>query len=297
MSFATLEGVLASAVADAGTFSGSYPSGTGRGDFVNGAEHKLLVNQTLYAAPADFTIAFGASTWTITWSGGYTLAAESRYRVQLDMPGEAATLLDASGDEVLNTVPVTPVWIDLGAPAASDDDALRAAASISAAGDLTLLSAGQTFDVPRNVIITSAGDDSADTFTVTGTDAYGDTVVETITGANIGVAAGKKAFKTITTISASGASAGTVKIGYGDVLGLPVHLPVTSLVLKEIEDSAAATAGTLVAGLSVLTEATATNADVRGTYDPNSACDGSKSFQILAAVPNATFKGVPQYAG
>jgi hypothetical protein len=61
--------------------------------------------------------------------------------------------------------------------------------------------------------------------------------------------------------------------------------------------TASASAGTFVAGLSVNTISTATTADVRGTYDPSAACDGSKAFELLVNLSDPTFKGVPQYDG
>lgn len=301
--FATLEGYLASAVANGGTFSGAYPAGTGRGDFVNGKEHKLLVNQSLYAAPEAFTVALGASTWTVTWNGGYTLPANSRYRVQLDMPG-GEELVDEAGAAALNTVKCPIVYIDLGAPIAADVDGVAAVQLKGAAGDLTLDGAQvvdgvAVLDVPRNLTLTVATtNQSGLTFTFYGTDAYGEELVESLAGPNANTVAGKKAFKTVTRVAVSGAIATNgVSVGFGDVLGLPVYLPVGGLVLKEIEDRAIATAGTLVAGLSELTKSTASTADVRGTYDPNSACDGSKAFALIAALPDATFKGQAQYAG
>jgi hypothetical protein len=301
MSFATLSGILATDVANAGTFTTSYPLGpdnrqTNRGDFVNGTKHFLSIQQKVYSAPVDFTLAFGATTVTITNNTGTTLKAGARFTVQYDMPG-GAQLVDENGVQVVNTVDAPTVLIDLGSPVAASAAALRAAAAVGGAGALTLITAALTLDVARNVTLTSSGNDSGRTFTVTGKDVYGNTVVEAITGANAGIASGKKAFKSITSISADAAAAGTVSCGYGEVLGLPVHLPITGLVLKEIEDSAIAAAGTLVAGLSVLTKPTATNADVRGTYDPNSACDGSKSFQLIAVLPDPTFKGHAQFAG
>ena len=42
------------------------------------------------------------------------------------------------------------------------------------------------------------------------------------------------------------------------------------------------------------TTATATTGDVRGTYDPNAACDGDKVFQLLVTLPNPGYKGIPQ---
>ena len=106
------------------------------------------------------------------------------------------------------------------APAASDDNGISTAVTLSGAGNLTINGAvadggSVTLDDARQVIITSAGDDSGDTFTVTGTDEAGDAQTEAITGADTGVATGSKYFTTITQIAASGASAGNVEAGTG----------------------------------------------------------------------------------
>jgi hypothetical protein len=148
-----------------------------------------------------------------------------------------------------------------------------------------------TFDVPRNVV--AAWTNTA-TITVTGTDEYGNTVVETsASGTSM---AGKKAFKTITSVVPSANITGAT-VGTGDVLGLPVFLPGAGHVLSELQDGDVATAGTVVAGLSVNTESTATTADVRGTYDPNSACNGALRFELLVALPDPTHLGNAQFAG
>jgi hypothetical protein len=150
-------------------------------------------------------------------------------------------------------------------------------------------------DVPRNIILTSAGNDSGITFSVVGMDVYGNTVKETITGANAGIAAGKKAFSSITSIAASAASADTVKIGWGNVLGLPAFLPNAKHILAEFQDGAAATAGTTVAG--VQSKPTATTGDVRGTYVPNAAPDATKAYGLLVALPDPGYLGADQFAG
>ena len=55
------------------------------------------------------------------------------------------------------------------------------------------------------------------------------------------------------------------------------------------------TAGTIVAGSNATP--TATTGDVRGTYDPNAACNGSLDFKLVALVRSASYKGLAQYAG
>jgi hypothetical protein len=111
-------------------------------------------------------------------------------------------------------------------------------------------------------------------------------------------AAGKKAYKWIRSIAftvAADATANTANVGFADVLGLPFMLPGTGHVLREMEDGSAPTAGTLVKGDAA--KATATTGDVRGTYDPNSAADGSKAFQLVVVASDPTDLGNSQYAG
>ncbi len=53
--------------------------------------------------------------------------------------------------------------------------------------------------------------------------------------------------------------------------------------------------GTFVAGVS--SAATATTGDVRGTYDPTAACNGTRAFDLIVRTEDPEYKGVPQYAG
>ncbi|MDD4995779.1 MAG: hypothetical protein PHW53_04950 [Patescibacteria group bacterium] len=139
-------------------------------------------------------------------------------------------------------------------------------------------------DVPRNIttINADAGTTAALTITVTGYDYYGQPMTETITSAATAtsiVADGKKAFKYIYSIaitSAADATANTLNMGWGDVLGLPYALPAKSDFLTNgcyFNETLQATAPTVVA--AVTTTASATTGDVRGTIDLNSATDGS----------------------
>jgi len=101
---------------------------------------------------------------------------------------------------------------------ALDADGISAAAAVGNNAALTiggaLASGGScTFDSGRVVTILSAGDDSAKSFTVTGTDVNGDAQTESITGANAGTATGSKYFKTVTGISAVENPAGNVSAG------------------------------------------------------------------------------------
>jgi hypothetical protein len=108
---------------------------------------------------------------------------------------------------------------------ATDDALYRANASIAGAGSLPLL----TNTVGPNgygykVIITSAGDDSGITFTITGIkvgDLTCTTVSEVVTGPNATTATSTNYWARVDSIVASGASAGNVKIGTTGSLALP----------------------------------------------------------------------------
>lgn len=63
------------------------------------------------------------------------------------------------------------------------------------------------------VTITSGGNDAGITFTVTGTDADDRAISQTVTGANIGSVSTTLYFSTVTSVTKSAASAGTIVVG------------------------------------------------------------------------------------
>ena len=292
--FDVVQHTLASAVADAATFNVDYPTGRDAGDYQGGTDHAIASNTygELTALAGQISVSFGTSNVTITNNSGVELASGTVPQVQFDRIGDEDDTL-ASTDNMMNA---DMVLINLGAPDAADADGAVASQAATAAGGLAtgingaLASGGvATFDQPRNVV---AAWTTTAVLTITGTDEYGNTVVESsASGTSM---AGKKAFKTITAVSTSVDITG-LTVGTGDVFGLPVFLPGTAHVIKEMEDGAAPTAGTVVAGDE--TTPTATTGDVRGTYDPNSAADGAKAFQLLVAVGDKGYKGKTQYAG
>lgn len=306
MSFSVIEQTLASAVAAAGTFTSAYPSGKNAGNFYLAMGHKLVIDGNVYNFPGDFDVTLGTSEITITNKTSTTWPQGGVVRLQMEEQGKRA-YRDGDTGQLLNSTVEAPVMlINLGAPDTADTDGVCTSEDLSgaSAGDSVPIDGAAasdgvaTLDVPRNVTLTNSTNDESDkTFTVTGTDAYGNAVVEEIAGPNNDTSSGKKAFKTVTSVTVSAATIGAVSVGFGDVLGLPVFLPGTGNVLQELEDGAAPTAGTLVAGVRTAGGATATDGDVRGTYDPNSAADGSKVFQLVAALPDPGYIGITQYSG
>jgi hypothetical protein len=96
----------------------------------------------------------------------------------------------------------------------------RIATSAATSGNVTVGTNGTadiaTNGTARQVIVTSGGDDTGVTFTVTGTNAGGFPLVETFAGAN-GVASSVNYFNTVTKVTASAASASTVLVGTNTV--------------------------------------------------------------------------------
>ena len=129
-----------------------------------------------------------------------------------------------------------------------DADGITTSASLSGAGTLAingaLASTGTvTLSSGRQVTITSAGNDTGVTFTVTGTDVNGAAQTEAITGASGAAATSTKYFKTITEIANSAASAGAVTAGINALAADVVFAGRMRLRAVWVKDSA--TAGTL----------------------------------------------------
>lgn len=92
-------------------------------------------------------------------------------------------------------------------------------ASAGTTGAITVGNYGTvTLDNARQILFTPAGDDSAIKYTITGTDWYGANISETVAGvANPTTATTALDYKTITSISTSGAVASTITVGTNGV--------------------------------------------------------------------------------
>ena len=120
----------------------------------------IIVN--LYAAGADT-----ARTFTVVGRDA------KGFRITEDITGPGTGLITHGSTTFYTITSVTP--------------------DAATAGNIEIGSSGiVTFTTPQHVTITSAGDDTGDTFTVTGTDRYGNVMTEAITGVNNGAAAGTK---------------------------------------------------------------------------------------------------------
>lgn len=304
MSFKTVKITIGADVDNGGTFTVPYPAGFNAGDFSSAVGHYMSLNGSRYNQPENITLTFNAANVTVTNNSGATIPAGATGALTLNRAGNTIAIKGRNGAfqnlvQRINDVEV--IQINLGSPVAGGAATLAASQAVTVGttplmvlnGSIVPVGGVSTLDVPRNVVGAWTG---TAVMTVTGTDEYGRPVVESsASGTSF---TGVKAFKTITSISFS-ANVTAATAGTGNVLGLPVHIPkaTTGYILKELQDDAVATAGTVVAGLAKNTVSTATTADVRGTYTPNSTPNGALSFALIAVVADGGYQGNPQFAG
>ena len=134
----------------------------------------------------------------------------------------------------------TDVWAVTPSTSAT---VLRAAASVAGAGALTLLTGNVgTNGTGYKIRITSAGNDSGITFTITGQKVGQLTGVttEVVTGGNATTADSTNYYATVSSIVASGASAGNVSVGTTGSLAFPRTR------IKAVHYVGAANAGSIV---------------------------------------------------
>lgn len=195
--------------------------------------------------------------------------------------------------------PLGRVYIFDVVPLTLQTSGLATAQAVGAAGNLTLtagtgvtasVDAGGTtryvLDTPRTVSIDSANaGDTTQTATVYGYDVYGQSMSEAVTLNGTTEVYTLKAFKSVTRIAISAATAGNINAGFTDTLGLPVRVTNAGYIVSvKWNNTLAADAGTFVAA-DTTSPATTTTNDVRGTYVPSSATDGSKRLVMAIAIP------------
>ena len=184
-------------------------------------------------------------------------------------------------------------------PATLSATAVCAAQAVAAAGNATINGASAsggvaTFDYARAVsVVSSNAGDTTQTVTVTGTDYYGQAQTETIALNGTTSVDGDKTFKTITQVAVSAALTGNLSVGNNDIFGLPYRITDAGYLFRTGWAGAVAdNAGTFVAADTAT--ATATTGDVRGTFKPTTAANGSRRLVIgmimtsVQAGPNAT---------
>ena len=183
--------------------------------------------------------------------------------------------------------------------------------AVTLTGTGVLVSGGvATFDVPRCLAIFCTLSVTGSTFTIKGTDCYGQALTWTGIGASGGIPFSTSgqvvtsvAFKTFTSASytattATGTSTTSVQIGTTDSYGLPYRISAANKVASVTMDgfpvfstqpaALLGASGYIVqAGLAATGVATASTADVRGIVQlpPLSLANGTRSFAINIISP------------
>ena len=81
-----------------------------------------------------------------------------------------------------------------------------------------------TFDTARRVGITSAGNDTTNTFTIVGTDYYGRPQTEVLAGASLGTAQTVRDFLTVSSVTPTNNTAANVTVGTTNTGSTPPHV-------------------------------------------------------------------------
>lgn len=196
------------------------------------------------------------------------------------------SLRGGSGRQYTLTGIVKQSWVDPAAAVSNGYSASHAGAGAAGTVNMTLggsLCSGGvgTADFAKNVVIVVTHGSSvvAMSGVITGTDINGNVQTEAwsvTAGTTSKTFTGKKAFKTITSITetvAADASANSIIAGTGLVFGLQTKLAVASAV-KEVAAGSVVTNGTFVTASSAATD------DPRGTYSPNTAANGSNDYTV-----------------
>ena len=123
-----------------------------------------------------------------------------------------------------------PIRFTFGGLAAASVNNIAQSQTLGSATTVTLngsaVSGGvATLDQARRVIITSAGNDSAVTFTITGTSRSGVPISESLAGANIGAAQSTNDFATVTKVASSAATS-SIQVGTNGLASIYVPLDV-----------------------------------------------------------------------
>lgn len=319
MAFILTSATASSAVATNGTFTVTVPNVALAGAVKHTGGHVMIVRSmaTLFNFPNDFSVSWSGATATITYLGTTSIPAGSLIQVQFEVEGDNVNFPyhnknsnqtdQASGSSyVAYRGSFGNVFrVDFGAPSTANATAVIGTRALATTTLNTFTAAEQvtaTLPIPRTLAVksSSASDDNTKIVTIRGYDEYGQAMTESFTMNGATAVVGLKAFKRVVSAQSDTTFVGTLSIGTNaGGWGLPYYLAADNGsgvggILKESTEGATPTAGVPIGG--VLTKATATTGDVRGTYTPNVTPDAAKVFSIWMFVADVNFLGVPQYA-
>ena len=243
-------------------------------------------------------------------AGTYNLSASSSATGSISITAAGNAYLGDPAPMELGVGPLGRVYFWDCVPQTKQAANIAASQTPAGAGNLTLTAGTSAnlvtnaagvqviqLDCPRAVQVTQVSAGVSANFTVKGFDIYGQPMSELIASTSGSTVNGKKAFSQILSIAVSGGTTTAVTVGTTDILGCPVRVSD----LGYIQDvgwanTLARDAGTAVAA-DMTNPATTTTGDVRGTYLPSSASNGSNrlvyavALPAIAVGPNATRVG------
>lgn len=205
-------------------------------------------------------------------------------------------------------LPMSPIaQFDLGAPAALSATAIINASAVAGAGAVTLngaLVSGGVATLGGNCgrslsMVSSNAGDTTQTITVRGKDYLGDSLTETKTLNGTTTVQFNKAFKTVSSVTASAALTGNLSVGTNDKLGLPFRVDGRFDLLSAYMDATDEVATVTLAAADTTNPATAATGDVRGTMIPATATNGTRRYRVWLKPGDGTQSayGVAQFAG
>lgn len=152
-------------------------------------------------------------------------------------------------------------------PSATSNTAVHAAVTLTEDAQ-SVTTAITNPDVPRALIVKGNASEIAGDVVITGTNARGETITETIALSGSSAVSGNKAFATVTSFTLpakTNESGDTVSIGWNDKLGIPAILARNTVLLCFVNGTREGTLPTVTVGATL----------ELNTFDPNSALAGT----------------------
>ena len=143
---------------------------------------------------------------------------------------------------------VTPINSKLFKAVSASTTAIAIAQTLGGAGNLNLTSSSVSdgSNMDTTVTLTSTGNISGVTFTVTGTDASGSTITEDITGPNNTTVTGSTKFLTVTQIAADAAVSTNTSAGFSATSGTAGIVFAGGTRVRGLHGVSSSTAGALI---------------------------------------------------